>query len=67
MFKIETVFTSQKYRGKGFATSVVSKTVENAFKRYNVEYVGLGVRSDNTSAKRVYEKIGLRSIGIDAG
>jgi len=57
---IETVFTSQKYRGRGFATSVVSKTVENAFKRYGVEYVGLGVRSDNAPAKRIYEKIGFK-------
>lgn len=57
---IETVFTSQNYRGRGFATSVVSKAVENAFKRYGVEYVGLGVRSDNASAKRVYEKVGFK-------
>lgn len=57
---IEMVFTSRKYRRRGFATSVVSKTVEDAFKRYNVEYVGLGVRSDNTPAKRVYEKVGFK-------
>ncbi|MBS7611795.1 GNAT family N-acetyltransferase [Candidatus Bathyarchaeota archaeon] len=57
---IETVFTSQVYRGRGFATSVVSKTVENAFKRYGVKYIGLGVRSDNTPAKRVYEKVGFK-------
>jgi ribosomal protein S18 acetylase RimI-like enzyme len=39
---------------------VVSKTVENAFKRCSVEYMGLGVRSDNTPAKRIYERIGFK-------
>lgn len=57
---IGRVFTSQKYRGMGFATSLVSKAVEEAFKHESVKYVGLGVRSDNAPAKHVYARIGFK-------
>lgn len=57
---IGRVFTSQRYRGRGFATSLVSKAVEDAFKHDSVKYVGLNVRSDNVPAKHVYEKVGFK-------
>lgn len=57
---LSRVFTSLNYRNRGFATSVVSKAVEEAFKADSVKYVGLGVRSDNIPAKHVYEKIGFK-------
>jgi RimJ/RimL family protein N-acetyltransferase len=57
---IGRVFTSQKYRGRGFAASLVSKAVEEAFEYESVRYVGLGVRSDNIPAKHLYMKVGFK-------
>lgn len=54
------VFTDPDYRGRGFATSLVSKCVESAFRNDSVKYVALTVNRDNISAKRVYEKIGFK-------
>lgn len=53
-------FTKQGYRGRGFATSLVSRAVSDAFQNPRVEHVGLIVRSTNVPAKRVYGKVGFK-------
>jgi len=53
-------FTKEGYRGRGFATSLVSRAVSDAFEHSGVRSIGLMVRSTNTAAKHVYGKIGFK-------
>ena len=52
------VLTSEEFRNKGFATSVVSSLTENIVKKGKV--ASLYVRKDNMPAIHVYEKIGFK-------
>lgn len=51
-------YTHPEHRNKGYATTLASFLVREAFKETN--YVGLYVRADNYPAKRVYEKVGFK-------
>ena len=53
-------FTKEGYRGRGFATSTVSRAVSDAFQNSAVRNIGLMVRSTNAPAKHVYGKIGFK-------
>jgi GNAT superfamily N-acetyltransferase len=48
-------YTKPEYRNQGYATSLASFLVKEAFKE--TDHVGLHVRADNHPAKRVYEKV----------
>ncbi|MHA1977992.1 MAG: GNAT family N-acetyltransferase [Candidatus Hodarchaeales archaeon] len=48
-----------KYRNKGVATNLLWHTIEWA-KRNNTEYIFLQVEKTNTSAKNLYDKLGLK-------
>ncbi|MGQ4833980.1 MAG: GNAT family N-acetyltransferase [Candidatus Asgardarchaeia archaeon] len=58
---ISNVLTRPEYRGKGFAKSLVSGVVKKAFD-LGVRVVALTVNSKNKIAKKVYRKIGFRTI-----
>jgi|Deesub1362A_J573_1020465.scaffolds.fasta_scaffold00214_29 GNAT superfamily N-acetyltransferase len=51
-------YTKPEYRNQGYATSLASFLVKEAFKE--TDHVGLHVRADNHPAKRVYEKVGFQ-------
>ena len=53
------VYTKPRYRGRGFATSLVSKAVEVAFEE-GARRVSLFALTENLPAKRVYGKVGFR-------
>ncbi len=53
-------FTKERYRGRGFATSLMSRAVSDAFQNPRVSHIGLIVRSTNLPAKHVYGKVGFK-------
>jgi ribosomal protein S18 acetylase RimI-like enzyme len=57
-----SIATHSDYRSKGLAQRLVSQMLGNAT-RSGITHVGLGVFSENTSAKRAYEKVGFNLIG----
>ena len=57
-----SIATHSDYRSKGLAQKLVSQMLGNAI-RSGISHVGLGVFSENASAKRAYEKVGFTLIG----
>lgn len=57
-----SIATHSDYRSKGLAQRLVSQMLGNA-SRNGRTHVGLGVFSENASAKRAYEKVGFNLIG----
>jgi RimJ/RimL family protein N-acetyltransferase len=57
-----SIATHSDYRSKGLAQKLVSQMLGNA-SRGGIIHVGLGVFSENASAKRAYEKVGFNLIG----
>jgi RimJ/RimL family protein N-acetyltransferase len=57
-----SIATHSDYRSKGLAQRLVSQMLGNA-SRNGITHVGLGVFSENASAKRAYEKVGFNLIG----
>jgi RimJ/RimL family protein N-acetyltransferase len=57
-----SIATHSDYRSKGLAQKLVSQMLGNA-NRSGITHVGLGVFSENSSAKRAYEKVGFNLIG----
>jgi predicted GNAT family acetyltransferase len=55
------VFTDPGYRGRGFGISVASPVLREAMA--NVDRAMLLVRTDNLAAKKMYGKLGFRTIG----
>src|SRR5690625_5102553 len=50
-----------RYRGKGFATELMSYVMKEAFQRNQIKWVGANTQENNISAQRVLEKLGLKS------
>ncbi|MEM3536389.1 MAG: GNAT family N-acetyltransferase [Candidatus Bathyarchaeia archaeon] len=69
VWMIGGVYTHPNHRNKGYATLATSAITEEALK--SADAAALFVRADNTTAIRVYEKIGYRNIGeklwVDVG
>ena len=57
-----SIATHSDFRSKGLAQKLVSQMLGNA-SRSGISHVGLGVFSENSSAKRAYEKVGFNLIG----
>ncbi len=54
------LLTAPEHRGRGLATSAVSKVVQHLFEEEGVNRIVLNTPSRNAPAKRVYQKIGFR-------
>ncbi|MCL6089497.1 MAG: GNAT family N-acetyltransferase [Candidatus Thermoplasmatota archaeon] len=52
-------FTSREHRGKGYASDVIRRILKDLAKFSS--YASLFVRSDNSTAKSLYENLGFRS------
>lgn len=59
---IGNITTLPERRGQGLGTAAVSKLCQSLLE--SVEVIGLNVRTDNTAAIQVYEKLGFESVAI---
>ncbi len=57
--EISAVCTHPEYRGRGYASSLVSALIQKITKRDEIPF--LHVRSENVGAIRVYEKLGFKT------
>jgi predicted GNAT family acetyltransferase len=57
--EISAVCTHPEYRGRGYASSLVSALIQRITKRHETPF--LHVRSENVGAIRVYEKLGFKT------
>jgi ribosomal-protein-alanine N-acetyltransferase len=60
---IVTIDVIPKYRRKGIATKLLQK-VEKEFQNTGVKTSYLEVRDDNVAARRLYQKLGYREVGV---
>ncbi|MGI6665326.1 MAG: GNAT family N-acetyltransferase [Christensenellaceae bacterium] len=58
---IGSVYTPPMYRGRGYATSLVSQMAEKAFFE-EAAYVALFADAENGAANRIYERIGFQHV-----
>jgi ribosomal-protein-alanine N-acetyltransferase len=56
----------EKYWGQGLATEAARALLEYAFGEMNLPQVDSAAASDNLASVRVMEKLGMRSLGLDA-
>jgi len=54
------ITTHLKYRGKGYGTTVTAKVCKSLLR--DIDYIGLNVKADNTSAIKSYKKLGFEVI-----
>jgi ribosomal protein S18 acetylase RimI-like enzyme len=54
------------YQSKGVGTSLLQRAESDLIQR-DFKYVNLNVGRDNDSARRLYERLGYRVIGVDPG
>jgi len=57
--EISAVCTHPEYRGRGYASSLVSMLIQRITKRDEIPF--LHVRTENIGAIRVYEKLGFKT------
>ena len=57
--EISAVCTHPEYRGRGYASSLVSTLIQKITKRGEIPF--LHVRTENVGAIRVYEKLGFKT------
>ncbi|MCR5255882.1 MAG: ribosomal protein S18-alanine N-acetyltransferase [Acetatifactor sp.] len=60
---IDNVFTDRKYQGRGIATRVLQKLIDEGTAT-GITAFTLEVRVSNEPAIHVYEKLGFKSVGI---
>ena len=58
---MSSVVTRLQDRGKGYATQLSEGMISHAFS-LGIREIGLGVRTENISAQRVYEKAGFKNL-----
>lgn len=59
-FKINALFVKEEYRGKGIATDLMNKIIEDVDQR-NITNIEIGVLSNNVKAKKLYEKFNFKT------
>lgn len=64
MMLVDSVFTSEKYRGKGHGTKLMDEALKLA-KKMKVDSVELVVNKENVAGKKLYEKIGFEKTKKD--
>src|SRR5690625_4637027 len=51
--------SDMRFRGRGYATEVMSHALEQAKKLKGIKWIGANTQEDNLAARRVLEKVGL--------
>ena len=59
---IMTIATDSAYRGRGIATMLIS-AMTDIFRQKGLGWLTLEVRPSNTSALKLYDKLGFRQVG----
>lgn len=59
------VYVKPEWRGKGIARVLLSETIERAKAIPGIEQLVLGVRTDQTAARKLYESLGFEVYGRD--
>jgi len=54
------IFLKKEFRGKGLGQTILKQLIAKAFEEVKLRKVWLIVREDNTRARRLYEKVGLK-------
>ncbi len=60
---ITSLFVSDRYRGRGIASQLVKRALENAKTRRVVE-VHVDTEESNRDAVRLYERLGFKRVGV---
>jgi len=50
----------EKYRGIGVATEVITTSMNWIYSKFKISTIVLGVHSENTAARKLYEKLGFK-------
>lgn len=61
---ITNVAVCEKYRNQHIATTLLTYLIQLGEQKYGIRTYTLEVRSANTAARRLYEKLGFVSLGI---
>jgi len=61
---IYTVYVDQAFRGSGLAAGLVEAAIATA-RQAGMRFVWLSVTIGNVGARRIYERLGFRSVGIE--
>lgn len=61
--EIIDIFTVNKYRNKGVASTLINEILED----FNIENITLEVKMDNINAINLYEKLGFKKASIRKG
>lgn len=59
------MYVHRKYRGKGISNLLIEHLLERVRQLKDIEQINLFVIAENTLAKRVYEKYGFKTYGIE--
>jgi ribosomal protein S18 acetylase RimI-like enzyme len=57
------VFVAGPWRGRGLGEAVMRALLDHADARAELDFTELNVRADNTSAARLYARLGFRAVG----
>ncbi len=58
------VIGNKKYIGQGYGTLINKKAIDIGFKKYKLNRIFLKVRPENLRAKKSYEKVGFKNLGL---
>ena len=61
--EVYSVYVSSRMRGRGIATLLMRRLLDELRSLEGIEKLSLGVTSDNTAAVRLYEKLGFAIVG----
>lgn len=61
--EVYSVYVSPEWRGRGFASGLMRRLLEELRSLEQIEKLSLGVTSDNAAAIQLYEKLGFEIVG----
>ena len=62
---ISTMYVTKEFRGYGIAKRLLEELIKRVISIPDIEQINLIVISDNTTAKRLYEKFGFQKYGTE--
>ncbi len=62
--EIVQMYVNEKYSGKGIGKALLTKTIEKALQKSEIEQLVLSVVLSNQSAIKLYEQVGFAEYGI---
>ncbi|PAV28065.1 GNAT family N-acetyltransferase [Virgibacillus profundi] len=56
--------SDRRYRGRNFATTLMSHIMHEAFKLNGIQWVGANTQEDNLATRRILEKLGMKQESV---